>query len=51
LIVFVNDQLTQSCQSLAAELAYLEFDATVKITVMRGQELIEVTLGSSEDNE
>ena len=48
LIVFVNDRLTQSCKLLAAELAYVEFDARVKLTVMRGQELIEVLLEASD---
>lgn len=44
LIVFLNDRLTQSCKLLASELAYIESDARIKLTVMRGQELVEVTL-------
>ena len=50
LIVFLNDRLTQSCKLLSAELAYVEFDARVKLTVMRGQELVEVLLEASNQN-
>jgi len=49
LIVFLNDRLTQSCKLLSGELAFIESDARIKLTVMRGQELVEVTLASDEE--
>ena len=44
LIIFINDQLTQSCKRLQQELDYQEYDTKIKLIVMRGQELIEATL-------
>ena len=46
LIVFLNDRLTQSCKLLAEEMASIEADGRIKLTVMRGQELIEVSLAA-----
>jgi len=44
LIVFVNDQLTQSIQQLRKQLEYIEYDARVKVTVMRDRELLDLNL-------
>lgn len=44
LIVFIEDRLVQSCKDLVDELDYVEYDASVKLTIMRGQQLIEVEL-------
>ncbi|MCA9248532.1 MAG: serine protease [Planctomycetales bacterium] len=44
LIVFVDGQLVASCQLLREAFDFIEPDATVQLTVLRGQELIEVEL-------
>jgi len=44
LVLFVNDRLVQSCKALANELTFIDRIDTVKITVIRGQELVEVKL-------
>lgn len=44
LVLFVGEHLVQSCRALRAELEYIDSAAEVKLTVMRGQELISVTL-------
>lgn len=44
LVVFVGERLVQSCKGLSEELARLEPESEVKLVVMRGQELIEVSL-------
>jgi S1-C subfamily serine protease len=44
LLVFVGENLVQSCKSLREELARLERDAGLKIVLMRGQEMIEVDI-------
>jgi len=45
LVVFLNGRLVSSCTILLEELKYLEHDAPVSLTVMRGEELIEVMFG------
>jgi serine protease Do len=45
LLVFVNGRLAPSCKALAEELSFLERDEEVQLTVQRGQELVEITVG------
>jgi len=44
LVVFVGDGLVPSCKGFREELARVERDAALKLVVMRGQELIEITI-------
>lgn len=44
LVLFVNDHLTQSCKAVESELEFVDRADTVKITVIREQELIDVVL-------
>jgi serine protease Do len=44
LIVLLGDRLVQSCKDLAAELEYIDFEDAVSLTLLRKQELIEVSL-------
>lgn len=44
LIVFVGENLVHSCQGFRDELAHIERGATVRLVLMRGQELVEVDL-------
>ncbi len=44
LVLLVGDRLVQSCKALRDELQYIDFEDPVKLTVLRGQQLIEVTL-------
>lgn len=45
LILFINDdRLIQSCKALREELGYIEREEQVKLTVIRGQELMEFVL-------
>ena len=44
LMVSVGERLVPSCKTLAAELAYVDFEDQVKITVLRGQQLLEFVL-------
>jgi S1-C subfamily serine protease len=48
LVMFVNGRLTQSCKALAGELEYLDQADVVKLTVLRGQELVELKLRATE---
>jgi serine protease Do len=50
LIVLMGDQLVQSCKFLRAGLDYIDFQDPVKLTILRGQDLIEVTLQGEEKN-
>lgn len=45
LVMLVGDRLVQSCRALREELEYTDFEDQVKLTVLRGQELLELTLG------
>ena len=42
-MLFVDDQVVQSCRALMKELAMREADAEVRLTLMRGNELVEVS--------
>ena len=46
LVLFVNSRLVQSCKALFGELTYVDRIDKVKMTVMRGQDLVEVTLAA-----
>jgi len=46
LVLFVNDRLVQSCKALAVELEFIDRIDPVKITVIRDQELVDVTLAA-----
>jgi len=47
LILLLGDRLVQSCKILASDLEYVDYEDTIKLTVQRGQDLIEVSLRSS----
>ena len=49
LVLLVGDHLTQSCKALRAELGMIDRDDRVHLTVLRGQELIEVVLEPPEE--
>jgi S1-C subfamily serine protease len=49
LILLAGDHLIQSCKALTAELEYIDYEDAIKLTVLRGQELLEFTLRSSGD--
>ena len=44
LILLLGDRLIQSCKALASDLEYVDYEDAVKLTVLRGQELIEFSL-------
>ena len=46
LILLLGDHLVQSCKILASDLEYIDYEDAVKLTVQRGQDLIEVSLRS-----
>ena len=48
LIVLSGDHLIQSCKALVADLEYVDYEDAVKLTVLRGQELLEFTLRPGE---
>ncbi|MEN6459252.1 MAG: trypsin-like peptidase domain-containing protein [Thermoguttaceae bacterium] len=48
LILLVGERLVQSCKALSSEFERLNYDDPVKLTLLRGQQLIEVTLQSSD---
>jgi serine protease Do len=48
LVLFVNDRLVQTCKALRAELQRIDRLDSVRLTVIRGQQLIEVQLTAPE---
>ncbi len=50
LILLVGNRLTQSCKALRKELEMIDRADAVKITILRGQELVEVTLQAGPDD-
>ena len=46
LVLFVNDRLVQSCKALASELTFVDRIDTVKVTVIRDQDLVDVKLAA-----
>ncbi len=51
LILLLGDHLVQSCKSLCSELEYIDFEDAINLTVLRGQELLELTLQARFDDE
>jgi serine protease Do len=49
LVVLLGDRLVQSCKGLTADLEYVDYEDPVKLTLLRDQELIEVTLRAPGD--
>jgi serine protease Do len=50
LILLVGNHLTQSCKALQKELEMIDRADSVKITILRGQELVEVALQAGPDD-
>jgi S1-C subfamily serine protease len=50
LVVLLGDRLVQSCKLLRADLEYVDAYDSVKITVLRGRELLEFDLRAAEEN-
>ncbi len=46
LVLFVNNRIVPSCKSLVEELTYFDRDDEVRLTVQRGQELIEIVIST-----
>ena len=46
LILFVNDRMVSSCKDLVEELSFIDHIDPVRLTVQRGQELIDIELKS-----
>ena len=44
LIVFLGEDLVQSCKSFREELAHVERDTRLKLVLLRGQDLVEVEI-------
>lgn len=44
LILFVNKRIISSCEGLRGELSFIDRDAKVRLTVQRGQDLIEIVI-------
>jgi len=50
LILLVGNHLTQSCKALRKELEMIDRADAVKLTILRGQELVEVTVQAGPDD-
>jgi len=51
LVLFVNDRLVQSCKALVEELSRVDRADPLKVTIIRGQQLIDVTFTLNTDVE
>jgi serine protease Do len=51
LLMLVGDRLVASCKAVQTELGYIDFEDRVKVTALRGQELVEFVLQSSAPGE
>ena len=49
LVLFLNDRLVDSCRALRAELSYIDRLDKIRLTVQRGQQLLDVELQASDD--
>ena len=49
LIVLSGDHLIQSCKALRSDLEYIDYEDDVKLTLIRGQDLLQVTLRPPRD--
>jgi serine protease Do len=47
LILLEGDHLIQSCKALVSELEYIDYEDEIKLTVLRGQEMLEFSLRSA----
>ncbi len=50
LVLLVGNRLTQSCKALRKEMEMIDRADAVKITILRGQDLVEVTLQAGPDD-
>lgn len=50
LILLLGERLIQSCKSLCDELEYIDFEDPITLTVLRRQDLVELTLQYSREN-
>ncbi len=48
LILLLGDRLVPSCKALASDLEYVDYEDEIKLTVLRGQELIEFSLPAAD---
>lgn len=44
LVILVGDRLVQTCKEVQSELEYIDWEDPVRLTVLRNQEMVEVTL-------
>jgi serine protease Do len=51
LVVYVGQNIVQSCKNLREELSRVERDAELRLVLLRGQELVEVVIRPSEPQE
>jgi len=51
LVLLLGDRLIQSCQALDEELQYIDYEDPAKLTVLRGQDLLELTLQAKIEEE
>ncbi len=49
LVLLLGDRLVPSCKALASDLEYVDYEDAVKLTMLRGEDLIEVSLRSAGD--
>jgi serine protease Do len=49
LVLLLGDRLVPSCKALASDLEYVDYEDAVKLTMLRGEDLIEVPLRSAGD--
>jgi hypothetical protein len=47
LVILLDGRLIRSCRALREELDRIDRDATIRVSVMRGTELMEFTLGAA----
>ena len=47
LVLFVNDRMVSSCKELVEELSFIDHIDPIHLTVQRGQELVDVEVGSN----
>jgi serine protease Do len=51
LVVFVGENLVHSCRGFREELARIERESTLKLVLLRGQELVEIEIRAAETSE
>ena len=51
LVVSVGDRLVPSCKTLVSELRYVDFEDRVKLTLLRGQQMIDVVLQAGQKDQ